>query len=236
MTYKHSAVSRRAALAQFFAGGAFGSTLLSSKGAAAATAYEYDALGRVAGVTYSDGSTHTYAYDAAGNRTQAVKTGVGPSNLWPEDSSQWLLDGSTVAADGTLAGLSAYRITTTPGGWGMVYLTTAQIAVGKVATLTTYFQPVSAGNTTTDFAISGSVEGWIPSGGSSGAKISGPGTLAQIAGGLWQVYNMSTTQPTKVQITWTNSVAQSLSPRLWATQSHVSGDEGTFSGASFTIT
>jgi YD repeat-containing protein len=40
--------------------------------AAAATAYTYDTLGRLATVTYDNGKEIIYTYDAAGNRTQVV--------------------------------------------------------------------------------------------------------------------------------------------------------------------
>jgi len=39
-----------------------------------ADTYTYDLLGRLTGVTYSNGSTVTYAYDAAGNRTTVAQT------------------------------------------------------------------------------------------------------------------------------------------------------------------
>lgn len=42
---------------------------------ALADTYTYDELGRLTGITYSDGSSVTYVYDAAGNRitvTQAI--------------------------------------------------------------------------------------------------------------------------------------------------------------------
>lgn len=38
--------------------------------------YTYDALGRLASVTYADGSTVTYTYDAAGNRTAVATSGA----------------------------------------------------------------------------------------------------------------------------------------------------------------
>jgi YD repeat-containing protein len=37
-------------------------------------AYSYDALGRLIAVTYANGTTTTYSYDGAGNRTQVTVT------------------------------------------------------------------------------------------------------------------------------------------------------------------
>lgn len=56
---------------------AIAATILALSGTAALagdTTYKYDALGRVIEVNYPDGTKITYAYDAAGNRTQVVKT------------------------------------------------------------------------------------------------------------------------------------------------------------------
>ncbi|MBC8037212.1 MAG: RHS repeat protein [Rhizobiales bacterium] len=48
--------------------------MLSQIASANADTYTYDALGRLKSVTYSDGSTITYAYDPAGNRTTLTQT------------------------------------------------------------------------------------------------------------------------------------------------------------------
>jgi YD repeat-containing protein len=41
------------------------------------TAYSYDALGRLTGVTYANGTTIIFSYDANGNRVSVVTT-CGP--------------------------------------------------------------------------------------------------------------------------------------------------------------
>jgi YD repeat-containing protein len=63
-------VSRRALLLKAALGGAL-SALLSRP--AHAIEYTYDTTGRLVGVEYDDGSTVTYTYDEAGNRTQIVR-------------------------------------------------------------------------------------------------------------------------------------------------------------------
>jgi len=47
---------------------------------AGTVSYQYDALHRLTGVTYPDGSVIAYTYDPAGNRTQKVVTAVEPNN------------------------------------------------------------------------------------------------------------------------------------------------------------
>ena len=48
--------------------------MLSQIVSADADTYTYDALGRLKTVTFADGSTITYAYDSAGNRTTLTQT------------------------------------------------------------------------------------------------------------------------------------------------------------------
>ena len=45
---------------------------LGASAVAQTTSYKYDALGRLISITYPNGATNNYSYDAAGNRTVAV--------------------------------------------------------------------------------------------------------------------------------------------------------------------
>ena len=87
-----TSLSHRAFLSRLFRFGshpAMGVMLLTLGALAGAPAlatdqfiYTYDALGRLASVTYQNGGSVTYNYDAAGNRTQVTNT-AGSSSSGP---------------------------------------------------------------------------------------------------------------------------------------------------------
>jgi hypothetical protein len=64
-------LGRRLLLAALFGAAMSGPAL-----ALGSVAYTYDSLGRLSKATYSNGVVITYFYDAAGNRTSQVTTGV----------------------------------------------------------------------------------------------------------------------------------------------------------------
>lgn len=73
MTTRHTTPRARAAAAS-----ALVLLMLACQPAAQAgsATHTYDSLGRLAKVTYSNGTVITYTYDAAGNRTSVVTTGA----------------------------------------------------------------------------------------------------------------------------------------------------------------
>lgn len=102
--------------------------------------YAYDGLNRLVKVVYADGTTITYTYDAAGNRTSMQVTapaalalgGVSPRTGRASGGQQIRLSGS-------FAGLSAVVVGGTSAAWsysngtGEIILTTPPHAVGVVA-------------------------------------------------------------------------------------------------------
>lgn len=132
-------ISRRRALTKFLLGAS--ASLAIARHAHADTAtYTYDALGRVVGVTYSDGSSIAYTYDAAGNRTQVVQANpaapaatfsANPTSIAPGASSTLSWTSSNATSLTIDNGVGAV----TPVGGGSVNV--------SPATTTTYTATIS---------------------------------------------------------------------------------------------
>ena len=164
-------ISRRLAFAQLVAG----MGVLGAKDAwADVVQYTYDERGRIKTVTYSDGRSITYTYDAAGNRSQLIQTllpsvtltaspisianGSSATLSWTTGNATSASIDSGVGALAPVAGGSrtvspsattTYTLTATgPGGTAS---TTAEITVypNPTATLTANPNPVPQGSSTT---------------------------------------------------------------------------------------
>ena len=107
--------------------------LFASQANAITASYSYDALGRVTGVTYSDGTAITYQYDAAGNRTQQVIASGGSGSLTA-------VDDSVSTAVNTNANLDPRTNDLNPNGYTLDFTGTTN---GSNGTVTAYSDSVT---------------------------------------------------------------------------------------------
>jgi YD repeat-containing protein len=102
---------------------------LSGTTLAATASFEYDALGRLTRVGYSDGRQMVYRLDAAGNRTQVVSgtlPGVPASISVPSSSASGSYAIGWGSATGTVTAYNLYQATNTSfSGQQLVYTGTA---------------------------------------------------------------------------------------------------------------
>jgi YD repeat-containing protein len=201
------------------------------------TIYGYDALGRLTGTCDSKSQTG-FSYDGAGHLTQVVVAVA--TNLWanPQDGTQWGGWGTTVASAGTLAGANAFEFTVAQSGTvGAIIGADAGVLPGESATSAITLEAV--GTVTTDyFGIYGSATNWGQNAASTAAIVSGPGTMTQVAGGLWMISGLSTSQATTVSVTRTFPVSDTTAAIFYihytnASQA-VAGDAVILAGPSFT--
>jgi len=112
--------------------------------------YEYDALGRLTVVKYSDGSTVTYALDPAGNRTQvAARTPPGtPASISvPSSSTTGSYTISWGSATGTVTAYELYEATNSSfSGQAQVYSGTEASKAVSGKGIGTYYYRVRACN------------------------------------------------------------------------------------------
>jgi YD repeat-containing protein len=115
---------------------------------AATATFTYDALGRLTGVTTSDGKVAIYAYDPAGNRTQVLsgnEAGVPLSITVPASSSTGAYTISWGAASGTVTAYELYEATNSSfSGQSRIYTGTALSAALTGRGSGTYYYRVRA--------------------------------------------------------------------------------------------
>jgi YD repeat-containing protein len=124
-------------------------SLANSGASVAATAsYEYDALGRLTRVGYSDGKQVIYRLDAAGNRTQVTSgtpAGVPASISVPSSSTSGSYTISWGAATGTVTAYQLYEATNTSfSGQQLVHAGTGRSAAFAGRGNGTYYYRVRA--------------------------------------------------------------------------------------------
>jgi YD repeat-containing protein len=159
-----------------------------------------------------------------------AKTNIADPAQW---SSYYI---SRTASGTTLNYAPATKFTVDPGQtYGAAYSYTAANA-GDVLTFTVTLQAIG-GNTTQMFGIHGGTSGWGDSGVASFRIVSGPGELAPYGnyGGLSYITGLSTTAPTRVEVTRTFTQAEGAYAYVYALSATSSpGDVSLVSSAALT--
>lgn len=174
-------ISRRVGLARIFLGGLVSALLLETRAHAQPVQYSYDALGRLTGVTYGDGTTIAYSYDALGNRVTVTQTPPSPPPP-PPFTATIAITGSgpvnlrTLADSAGYTGAQAATVHYTLASG--VTITGAAGAPNGGAGIDTGSWPTGGYSIALDIAISGIVYGGGGKGGqgAQGANAPSPGS------------------------------------------------------------
>jgi len=161
--------------------------VLASAATAATATYEYDALGRLTRVNYSDGKRVVYRLDAAGNRTQVTSgtpAGVPASISVPSSSTSGSYTISWGAATGTVTAYQLYEATNTSfSGQQLVHAGT-----GRSASLTGrgngiyYYRVRACFDTECSAYRTGSSGVTVTTGAPSGIQVLNPSIQVQASG------------------------------------------------------
>lgn len=160
--------------------------------------------------------TISYGYDAQGRLVTTTFSGrqYSGESVGPLDLASWWYSGVTRSGAGLLGGEPAFQYTVqTTGTWSAIALGSGASA-GETFSFAFTLQAVSGSTDQQYLGLYGNTTGWTSS--TSTARIvSGPGTLTQVGGGLWSVSGLSTSQPTRVEVTRTYTQAEGIGAYLY---------------------
>ncbi|WP_066807580.1 pre-toxin TG domain-containing protein [Sphingomonas asaccharolytica] len=180
-------------------------------GAGDATAYSYDASGKLTGTT-------AYANKLTATQIANLKASTSSTNLAPDlsNNTQWVKAGVTTSSAGTIGGAPATQFTTQTTGVGGG-LTTGYYAVSAGDTLTWEVTLKGVGTTLQDmFGLYGNgglgnpASGWGDGSLATATIVSGPGSITVQNGGPSFVTGLSTSTETRVRITRTFTAAENV--------------------------
>jgi YD repeat-containing protein len=223
------------------------------------TTYTYVGTSKlVASISQTDGSYVEFAYDSSSrvtSITQTIDTGVTrttwlsyglnytnitdpsgqvtrldylPTDL-AQDISSWA-PGNLSATPATIDGEPALTYTVQSSiGWAAAYKDFGQVAVGDTLALGLTFQATSSSGSQT-FGLYGAVDQYGSTGAAIARIVSGPGTLVQLSGAVWQVDGLSTTEPTRIELMRIFTVAEDALAYIY-----VDGASGFRAGAQLTV-
>ncbi|WP_082697758.1 DUF6531 domain-containing protein [Novosphingobium fuchskuhlense] len=194
------------------------------------TSYVYDGMGRMIGtmgadlgvttvsfqdkssttvVTLASGLVQTSLYNLAGD---LIAQSDSQANLSSDlsSSSQWTSSGATRTTSTAVAGNAAYLYTVLAAGTSGTAVSAAQaVNANDTVVFEITLKAATGPNTNDRIGISGTTSSWGANGDSIATILSGPGTLVQAAGGLFDVSGLSTTTETRVRIVRRFAAAES---------------------------
>lgn len=194
-------------------------------GAGEATAYSYDASGKLTGTT-------AYANKLTATQIASLKAAVSGANLNPDlsNTNQWLSGGVNVSSAGTINGAPATQYTVQATGAGGSLATKGVIAVtsGDALTFEITLQGVAAGTgvnqTLSDmFGFYGSSSGWGDIANMTATVVSGPGSLSGATGGPWGISGLQTGTPTRIRLTRKFTTTENVSTYFYVKTSNGAG-------------
>ncbi|MFM2410185.1 MAG: hypothetical protein RL481_1013, partial [Pseudomonadota bacterium] len=160
------------------------------------------------------GYPHFYTYGSVGqgvlvaaqnitkSRYMTAAGGGSSFDAGSFDINNWGVGGATREAAGTVGGSPANKFTVqVAGGWTGAYTGIYAVAGDTITSAITL--KGANGGTSASFGVYGHSTGWDFNNNhiSSARIISGPGTLTQEGGGLWNITGLSDSQETRIEIT-----------------------------------
>ena len=154
--------------------------------------------------TLASGLTTTQVYNRAGELVSSIEArgGIGSEIALPLTS--WLPSGATMQSSGTLDGAPATLFTVAGPQSGQSQSGYMGFAAAEGETYSgTISLQATASSSSVLFGIYGSNTGWGPANIATARIISGPGLLEQWSGGSWKITGLSSTEPTRIEVTRT---------------------------------
>jgi len=162
---------------------------------------------RVTSLAYGLNYTNVTGPDGLVTRLDYAGENISLPSISDWDSSDTYV---TKAAAGSIGGSVATKLTAGSAGWAGIYTNytgTLAVAPGDTIQFSVSLMAVAGSATEQDIGLYGQVSQW-GSGGATARILSGPGTIVQSGTGFVRIAGLSTTEPTRVELTRTYDVSE----------------------------
>lgn len=160
--------------------------------------------------------TIQYEYDARGRLISSIFSGAEYFSqlLAPVDLSGWPGENYSSQPWGAIDGHNAYLLTIQSTGYATVAIGNS-VAAGDTISFRIALQAVSGSATTQALGLHSSATKWGSAAEGTIRIISGPGQTSSVAGTLWRVSGLSSSEPTWIEVTRTFGQASNFGAYLY---------------------